>query len=127
MATQITNPLITINGVTLNTSEIENYKVTYAKLWKDADRNMNGTVSATLIGVFPNIDVKTTVLNFPKAQSISAAINAAYFSVTFWDTMTGTHKTAQYYAADHDVDLLRECKTGQITIQLVPVRKASYI
>jgi hypothetical protein len=123
----VPNPLITINGVTLSTSEIESYKLTYSKLWKDADRNMNGTVSATLIGVFPNIEVKTTILGPSKAQSISAAINAAYFSVTFWDTQTGTEKTAYFYAADHDVELLNECKYGQVDIQLVPVSKANYI
>jgi hypothetical protein len=127
MATKITNPLITINGVTLNSSETESYKLTYAKLWKDADRNMNGTVSATLIGVFPNIEIKTTKLAFAKAQSLSAAINAAYFSVTFWDSQTGSQKTANFYAADHDVSLLNECVYGQVTIQLVPVSKASYI
>lgn len=127
MATQITNPLITINGVTLTTSELESYKLNYAKLWKDADRNMNGDVSATLIGVFPNIDFTTTVLDFPKAQSISAAVNAAYFPVTFWDTQTGTQKTANFYAADHEVTVLKECKYGQVQIQLVPVSRASYI
>lgn len=119
--------LITINGVTLAQSETESYKLTYAKLWKDANRNMNGDVSATLIGVFPNIEVKTTKLLFAKAQSLSAAINAAYFSVSFWDTQTGTTKTANFYAADHDVTLLNKCTYGQVDIQLVPVSKASYI
>lgn len=125
--TVVSNPVITINGVTLAPSEIETYKLTYAKLWKDADRNMNGDISSTLIGVFPNIDCTTTVLSFAKAQSISAAINAAYFSVTYWDSQTGSEKTANYYAADHDVTLLKECLYAQIQIQLVPVSKASYI
>lgn len=123
----VSNPLITINGVSLTTGELESYKLNYAKLWKDADRNMNGDVSATLIGVFPNIAVTTTKLAFAKAQSISAALNAAYFSVTFWDTQTGTQKTANFYAADHEVTLLNECTYGQVTIQLVPVSKASYV
>jgi len=127
MATEVTSTIITINGVTLSTSETESYKLTYAKLWKDADRNMNGDVSATLIGVFPNIDVTTTKLSFAKAQSISAAINHAYFSVTFWDTQTGTQKTANFYAADHTVTLLNKCTYAQVEIQLVPVSKASYI
>jgi len=123
----VTNPIITINGVTLNTGEIESYKLTYAKLWKNADRNMNGTVIATLIGIFPNIDIKTTKLSFAKAQSLSSAVNAAYFSVTYWDTQTSSEKTANFYAADHYVTLLNECTYGQVLIQLVPVSKASYI
>jgi hypothetical protein len=88
---------------------------------------MNGTVSATLIGIFPNIDVTTSILDFDRAEQISEAINDAYFSVTFWDTQKGTQKTANFYAADHTVQLLNECKYGQIEIQLVPVSKASYI
>tara|TARA_B100001250_G_scaffold140014_1_gene119926 strand:- start:1198 stop:1581 length:384 start_codon:yes stop_codon:yes gene_type:complete len=127
MATQIPSTLITINGVTLSTSEVESYKLQYAKLWKDADRNMNGTISATLIGIFPNIDITTTKLSFAKASAISAAINDAYFSVSFYDTQTQTTKTASFYAADHDVTFLNKCTIGQVTIQLVPVSKASYI
>ena len=119
--------IITINGVALSTHEVESYKLTYAKLWKSANRNMNGDVSATLIGIFPNIDVKTTKLLFAKAESLSAAINAAYFSVSFWDSQTGSTKTANFYAADHDVTLLNACTYGQIEIQLVPVSKANYI
>jgi hypothetical protein len=119
--------IITINGVTLSQSETEYYKLTYAKLWKDADRNMNGTVSASLIGVFPNIEVVTTKLEFDKAEDLSAALNDAYFSVTFWDTQTSSNKTANFYAADHDITVLDKCTYAQVTVQLVPVSKASYI
>lgn len=127
MSTQIPTTLITINGVALGTNETESYKLTYAKLWKSASRNMNGTVTATLVGVFPNIEVKTTKLLFAKAQSLTAAVNAAYFSVTYWDTQTGTNRTANFYAADFDVVILNKCTYGQINIQLVPVSKANYI
>lgn len=127
MATQLPTTIMTINGVPLSTAEVEAYKLTYAKLWKDADRNMNGDVSAALIGVFPNIEVKTTKLSFAKASSISAAINAAYFSVSFYDTQTQLTKTANFYAADHDVTFLDKCTIAQVTIQLVPVSRANYI
>lgn len=127
MATELPGTLITINGVTLSTGEVEEYKLQYAKLWKDADRNMNGTVSATLIGVFPNIEVKTTKLSFAKASSVSSAINAAYFSVSFYDTQTQSTKTANFYAADHDVSFVNKCTVGQVTVQLVPVSRATYI
>ncbi len=123
----IVNPLVTVNGITLTTSEIESYKLSYSKLWKDAGRDMNGTLKSTMVGVFPNIDVVTTKLLFDKAMQVSAAINEDFFSVTYWDTQTSSLKTATFYAADHDVTLLNECTYGQITIQLVPVSKANYI
>ena len=123
----VTNPIITINGVSLTTSQVSDYTLTYNKLWKNADRNMNGDISAVLIGVYPNISVTTVMLNFDDAEALSAAINDDYFSVTFWDTQTSGQQTAQYYAADHDVKFVNECKYGQVTVQLVAVSKSAYI
>lgn len=119
----IINPIITINGVSLSTSQLSEYVLTYNKLWRNASRDMSGDISATLIGIYPNISITTIFLDFDLAQSISAAINDDYFSVTFWDTQTGSQKTAQYYAADHKIELMNECKYGQVTIELVAVSK----
>jgi len=123
----VSNPLIIINGVSLNSHQLNSYKLSYSKLWKDAGRDMNGTLKSTLIGVFPNIEVITQVLDFNLAMSVSNALNKAFFPVTYWDTQTSSLKSATFYAADHELNLLNECKYGQVTIQLVPVSKASYI
>lgn len=123
----VANPIITINGLSLTTSQISNYNLTYNKLWKNASRDMNGDITATLIGVYPNISITTSLLEFSDAEAISLAINDDYFSVTYWDTQTSSHKTAQYYAADHKVELVNECKYGQVTVELVAVSKSSYI
>ena len=45
--------LLRINGNTIH--GLSCYKIGYNKLWKDADRNMNGDVSAKLIVLFNNI------------------------------------------------------------------------
>lgn len=123
----IPDPIITINGFPLKKSQITNYKVTYNKLWKNANRNMNGTVEANLIGVYPNIAITTIFLDFGIAQQLSAAVNQDYFHVSYWDTQTGSMKSAQYYAADHEVEAINECKYGQVTIELVAVEKSNYI
>lgn len=123
----VINPLITINGVSLTTGQVSDYTLTYSKLWKNANRDMNGDITATLIGIYPNISVATSILDFAHAQALSTAVNDDYFTVTYWDTQTSSQKSARYYAADHDIKLLNECKYGQVTIQLVAVSKASYI
>lgn len=123
----VPNPIITINGVALTTSQLNDYTLSYNKLWKNADRDMNGNIRATMIGVYPNISVTTSFLDFAHAQSLSSAINDDFFSVTYWDTQTSSMKTAQYYAADHDVKFIDECRYGQVTVQLVAVSKANYI
>lgn len=113
------NPVININGVSLDSGQLSSYKLTYNKLWKNANRNMDGVVTATLIGIYPNISLTTRSLSFSEAMALSNAVNQDYFSVTFWDTQTSTHKTAVYYAADHEVEFLTECRYGQVTIELV--------
>lgn len=123
----VTNPIITINGVQLTTGQLSDYSLTYNKLWKNANRDMNGNISATLIGVYPNISVTTSVLDFAHAQALSAAINQDYFDVTYWDTQTSSQKTARYYAADHKVSFINECKYGKVTVELVSVSKSNYI
>lgn len=123
----VTNPIITINGVSLTTGQLSDYTLTYNKLWKNANRDMSGDITATLIGVYPNISVTTILLDFSDAERLSNAINKDYFSVTYWDTQTSSHKTAQYYAADHKVNFVNACKYGQVTVELVAVSKSTYI
>lgn len=123
----VSNPIITINGLPISTSDIASYELTYNKLWKNANRDMNGDIVATLIGVYPNISLETKMLKFSEAQAISAAVNQDYFSVTYWDTQTSSQKTATYYAADHKLSLINECTYGKVTIELVAVSKSSYI
>lgn len=123
----VTNPIITINGVSLSTNQLSDYTLTYNKLWKNASRNMDGKVTATLIGVYPNISVTTSILDFDHAKALSTAINDDYFSVTYWDTQTSSQKTAQYYAADHKVSFLNECRYGEVIVELVAVDKSNYI
>jgi len=123
MSICIDNPLIVIGGLTL--TELVKYEVNYSKLWKDADRNMNGDVSATFIGIFPNIDAETTPLTQTQVQTLCAALDQSYFSATFWDPSSGTQKTANYYASDYKITLLNRITGmyGTVEFSIVPVSK----
>lgn len=119
----ITATLLKINGTTV--PGIKSYKVGYNHLWKDADRNMSGSVRASLIGIFPKIEAITRdVLSRAEIQAIYTALEAQpYFSVQFWDPATDSVKTANYYTADWAVEI--ESKNRGLykgtTITLVPV------
>ena len=125
---QITANLIEIQNVS-NSSytpfELSEYAVQYNKLWKDADRNMNGDVRATMIGVFPKIVCKTPPLQRPNAAALGGLLNQPYFNVKFFDTITGGVITAQYYASDFDTELLQRCGEwyNEVSFSLVPVSK----
>lgn len=119
----ITATLLKINGTTV--PGIKSYKVGYNHLWKDADRNMSGSVRASLIGIFPKIEAITReVLSRAEVQAIYTALEAQpYFSVEFWDPATDQVKTANYYTADWAIEI--ESKNRGLykgtTITLVPV------
>ena len=120
---KITATLLKLKGTTV--PGIKTYKVGYNHLWKDADRNMSGSVRASLIGIFPKIEVETReVIDRSEIQAIYTALETnPYFSVTFWDPASDTTKTANYYTADWAVEL--ESKNRGLykgtTITLVPV------
>ncbi len=119
----ITATLLKINGTTV--PGIKSYKVGYNHLWKDADRNMSGSVRASLIGIFPKIEVTTRdVISRTEIQAIYNALESQpYFTVQFWYPATDSVKTANYYTADWSVEL--ESKNRGLykgtTITLVPV------
>lgn len=123
MSICIDNPLIQIGSLTL--TEMVKYDMNYSKLWKDADRNMNGDVSASFIGVFPNIDAETTPLTQNEVEVLCAALDQPYFSMTFWDPSSGTQKTANYYASDYKISLLNRItgKYGTVEFSVIPISK----
>lgn len=115
--------LLQINGQKV--PGIKEYKVSYNKLWKDADRNMNGDVRATLIGIFPKIELTIRpALTEDEMSQLINLLDQAYFSVTYFDPKTKGAITAQYYASDYTTELLdRRGYYKEMTVSLVPVSK----
>lgn len=115
--------LLQIDGLTI--PEIVSYKVTRAKLWRDADRNMNGDVRATLVGVFPKIELEINVETQDRLQAVCAKLDQAYFSVTYFDPSIGTTRTAQFYAGDYSPEMLSKERGlwNKYNVNLIPVSK----
>ena len=106
--------------------KLKQYKISYSKLWKNADRNMDGAVSATLIGVFPKLELEFGgVLTEDDISSIATKLNAAYFSVAYFDVKQKATRTAQFYASDYTASLMDKAKGlyEPFTVSLVPVGK----
>lgn len=118
--------LIKINGQAV--PAIVNYKVGRNKLWKDADRNMNGDVRATLIGIFPKIELNIGVTTQEQMSQIVQLLDNAYFTVEYFDVRVQGTTTASYYASDFTPELLNKHKGlyNQMTVSLVPVSKRVY-
>lgn len=120
----ISGNLLTIDGLAI--PEIKSYTVGQNKLWKDAERNMNGTVKATLIGVVPKIELEFNYMNRTRMAAISAKLNMAYFSVSYFDPTTNGTRTANFYAGDYNVELERKdtglMRPAKVSLIAVSVR-----
>lgn len=121
-----TGDLVKIDGVTI--PHIVNYKIGRAKLWKDAERNMSGDVRATLIGIFPKIQMKVGVTTQEEMSQLTQILDKDFFTVTWFDVRIQQTVSTQYYASDYDVDLLSKSRGlyQPFEVSLVPVSKRRY-
>ena len=121
-----TGDLVKINNTTI--PNIVNYKIGRAKLWKDADRNMNGDVRAVLIGIFPKIQMRVGVLTQEQMANLTQILDSDYFTVTWFDVRIQQTISTQYYASDYEVDLLNKSRGlyKPFDVNLVPVSKRRY-
>lgn len=116
--------LLKINGQ--NIVGLKEYKVSYNKLWKDAERNMNGDIRAALVGVFPKIEaVFRDALTENEVSNICNMLDRPYFSATYFSPRHKDTVTAQYYASDYSVELLDKARGlyKTFSVSLVPVGK----
>lgn len=118
--------LVKINGTTI--PHIVNYKIGRAKLWKDSDRNMNGDVRATLIGIFPKITMKVGILTQEEMANLTSLLDQDFFEVEWFDVRIQQTIKTNYYASDYDVDLLSKSRGlyQPFEVSLVPVSKRRY-
>ena len=121
-----TGALIKINGHTI--PHIVSYKIGRAKLWKDSERNMTGDVRATLIGIFPKIQLQIGYTTEEEMSELTALLDKDFFTVSWFDVRTKEMCEASYYASDYDVELDNKAKGRYkpFSVNLVPVKKRKY-
>ena len=115
--------LVKINGNVI--PHITSYKVSRAKLWKDSERNMSGDMCATLIGIFPKIQLEIGYTTQDDLKELTALLDKSSFKVEWYDVRTDSVCEGQYYASDYDVEL--DSKTlgryKPFSVSLVPMKK----
>ena len=121
-----TGDLVKIDDVTI--PHIVSYKIGRAKLWKDSDRNMSGDVRATLIGIFPKIQMQVGYTTQEEMSQLTQLLDKDFFTVTWFDVRTQEPISTQYYAGDYDVELDSKSKGRYkpFSVNLVPVSKRRY-
>jgi len=104
------------------------YKVGRNKLWKNADRNMNGDMRATLIGIFPKIVLKIGICTEAQISELTELFDLDYFTLEYFDVRVQDTVTASYYASDYDIEILNKQKGlyKPFNVSLTPVSKRRY-
>ena len=91
---------LSVDGVNLG-SYITEVKYGYNKLWgKDSGRNLAGTQSGTLIGIFPKIQVSFKHLNQAELEMLAPILDKASQNLTYYDPVLKRDNTISVYTGD---------------------------
>lgn len=79
-------------------------KYGYNKLWaSDSGRNLAGTMSGTLIGIFPKIILQFGPLTKSQLEVITPILDSARQVVTYYDPTKHANVTMTTYTGDYEV------------------------
>ncbi len=97
--------LIKIDGSSL--PKLKAFKIGRNKLWSDANRNMNGDLRASYIGMFPKIFLAFAPTTTTEMSTILTLLDQPDFDVSWWDEQSDKITTGTYYAGDFEIPMLR--------------------
>lgn len=118
---------IIINGVSMGQYLVE-AKYGFNKLWSsDSGRNLAGTQSGTLIGIFPKIILTFRRLNKTDLEVIVPILDSSRQTVTYYDPNKKANVTMTTYSGDYEVVnrhiINNNTKSEQFTCSFIAVRK----
>ena len=96
------------NSLIVNNINLGNYIVqatySYNKLWSsDSGRNLAGTQSGTLIGIFPKIIVQFRKLTQTELETLAPILDSARQTVQYYDPSKKAMTTMTTYTGDYEV------------------------
>lgn len=94
---------ITINNVSMGQYLVE-AKFGFNKLWSsDSGRNLAGTQSGTLIGIFPKLILQFRKLTKSELETIVPILDSARQTVIYYDPNKKTNVTMTTYTGDYEI------------------------
>ena len=94
---------LVVDGLNLGSFILE-AKYGYHKLWaEDTGRNLAGTQSGTLIGIFPKITVQFKKLSQEELEQVAPILDKAVQSLTYYDPTKKTNVTMSTYTGDWEL------------------------
>lgn len=94
---------IVINGVNMGQYIVE-AKYGFNKLWSnDSGRNLAGTQSGTLIGIFPKLILQFGKLTKVQLEVITPILDSPSQTVTYYDPTKKANVTMTTYTGDYEI------------------------
>ena len=94
---------ITINNVSMGQYLVE-AKYGFNKLWsEDTGRNLAGTMSGTLKGIYPKIILQFRKLTKEELEIIAPILDSARQTVTYYDPNKKANTTITTYTGDYEI------------------------
>lgn len=96
------------NSLIVNNINLGNYIVqatySYNKLWSsDSGRNLAGTQSGTLIGIFPKIVVQFRKLTQTELETLAPVLDSARQTLQYYDPSKKAMTTMTTYTGDYEI------------------------
>lgn len=93
---------IIINGVNMGQYLVQ-ATFSYNKLWSsDSGRNLAGTQSGTLVGIFPKIVLQFRKLTKSELEAIVPILDSSRQTVTYYDPNKKANATMTTYTGDYE-------------------------
>lgn len=98
----------------------------YNKLWSnDSGRNLAGTQTGTLIGIFPKLVLTFRKLNQSEMHTLAPILDSARQTVQYHDDNSNSMKTMTTYSGDWKAVSKRIGKVEGVQCSFISVRKRS--
>lgn len=117
-----------VNNVNLGQYIVE-AKYSYNKLWSsDSGRNLAGTQSGTLIGIFPKITVQFRKLTQAELETLAPILDSARQTVKYYDPNKKAMTTMTTYTGDYEIDnkgIIGHIKNEGFQVSFISVKRRS--
>lgn len=120
------------NSIIINNVNMAPYiteaKYGYNKLWADdSGRNLAGTMSGTLVGIFPKITITFRRLTKSEMEIIAPILDSARQTVSYYDPNKQRQVSMQTYTGDYEITNQQKIdeyrKNNSFTCSFVSVKK----
>lgn len=127
----ISKDSIIINNVNMGQYLVE-AKYGYNKLWSsDSGRNLAGTQSGTLIGIFPKLILQFRPLTKDELEIIVPILDAARQTVSYYDPKKKAQTTMNTYTGDYEIVnrhiISGNAKNEGFSCSFISVRKRAWL